>query len=40
MNAQYYSPLQSIKGQDFDSFEALLSTNGLQNKQVLLTVGY
>ncbi|MUL35257.1 cobalt-precorrin-6A reductase [Gloeocapsopsis dulcis] len=29
-----------IKGEDFDSFEALLTTNYLQSKRVLLTVGY
>lgn len=28
------------EGEHFDSFEALLSTNRLQNKRVLLTVGY
>ncbi|PPS40274.1 cobalt-precorrin-6A reductase [Chroococcidiopsis sp. TS-821] len=28
------------KAEHFDSFEALLSTNRLQNKRVLLTVGY
>ncbi|OKH28161.1 cobalt-precorrin-6A reductase [Chroogloeocystis siderophila] len=34
------SPSTASEGEHFDSFAALLSTNRLQNKRVLLTVGY